>query len=238
MSSFHGELLHLVSFLLLLVLLSLESGGVAAADADEVGVEGDDDDGPGELTEDVVLLGVLDVALLGGAPAVVDGVTLVDPHEVDDNPGGDKGGGDNDHDAATAEVASRSNGVLAEPNDEERGGNVLRDQQKNVDEAVPPLNLVVQHKEELSRDADGGEGDSEDTDGRDTALDGDNAAAGDTFSGFGRAIADAAAALREDGGASLVLIERLPFLKLIGGEELVELSQRVHLIKKVVSFLL
>jgi hypothetical protein len=40
--------------------------------------------------------------------------------------------------------------VMAEPGDEESSGNVLGEQQKEVDEAVPPLNLVVKDKEELS----------------------------------------------------------------------------------------
>jgi hypothetical protein len=126
---------------------------------------------------------------------------------------------------------------MAEPDEEERGGDVLGDEQNDVDEAVPPLNLVVQHQEELSRDADGGEQDSEDTDGSDAALDGDDAAAGDALSGFGLAIADAAAALSEGLINSFLGGQESTEVRIIvSREEFVEINgiHGVHFVHEVV----
>jgi len=191
-------LLLLVSVLFFLVHFRAEVGSIAADDADEVGVEGDNDDGEGQLSEDVVLLLVLDVALLGGAPAIVDGVTIVDGKEVDEAPSGLEDSTDDHHDAGATKVASVGDVVLAEPDDEVSRGDVLKDENDEVHEAVPPLDLIVQHQEELCRDSDRSECNSENANGRHTALDGDAAAAGDALSSLGLAVADAAAALLED----------------------------------------
>ena len=202
----------------LVISLSLEEVGVSQGDAQEVRPQSDDDDGEEELSEDVVLLLELHVVLLGGAPAVVDGVLLVDPHEVDDGPDGNEGGGHNDHDAAAEESATGADAVLAEPDDEERSGDVGGDEQEQVDERVPPGDQIVQHEEELAGDLHSGEHDSEDADGHDTSLDGDDAAARDTVGGLVVAQADAAAALRED-GLALLLVEGAELLGLIGSLE-------------------
>ena len=120
-----ARLLLLVSLLVFLITRGAKALGIPVADADEVGEKSNDNDGPGELSEQVVPLLILDVALLGGAPAVVDCVALVDPHEVDDGPASLKGGRHDDHDAGAGKAASVGDVVLAEPNDEEGGSHLL-----------------------------------------------------------------------------------------------------------------
>lgn len=187
-----------VSLLVLLVSLHSEGILVGGGHADEVGVGGHDDDAPGEFSEDVVLLLVLDVALLGGAPAVEDMVSLVDPDEVDGGPGSHEGSRDDHEDGSAWESASGGDGVLAEPDDEEGSGNVSRDEQSKVNDWVPPGDLVVEHQEELVGDGHGGEHDSEDTDHSETSLDGNDTAAGQAISLLSATVADAAAALLKD----------------------------------------
>ena len=188
----------LVGVVLLFIPCLTERFGVAGGNADEVGVESDDNDAPGELAEDVVSLLVLNVTLFGGAPAVVDGVTLVDGSEVNKRPGCGEHRGHDDHDAGAGKAASVGDAILAEPDEEESGSDVVKDLEDQVDEAVPPPDIVVQHQEELGRNADDRESNGKDADGRNTALDRNAAAAGDALSGLGLAIADAAAALLED----------------------------------------
>ena len=212
--------------------LSTQVRGVAADNADEVGEGDENDDGPGELPEDEVFLLVLDVALLGGAPAPVDGLAIVDPHEVDDSPSREERLGDDDHDAGAAEAATAVDAVLAEPNNEEGGSDVLRDQQNQVDEAVPPGNAVVQHQEELGGDADGGEQERDEADRGDATLDRDDAAAGHALGGLGLAIADEAAALLEHRGA-LLGVERAELHLIVAGEIVVQVHGVLHLSHRI-----
>lgn len=197
-----GSLLHVLDGLISRS-RGLEDVSVSDGDAQEVRPEGDDNDGEEELSEDVVLLLELEVALLGGAPAVVDGVLLVDPDEVDHGPDGDKGGRHDDHDAGAVESATGANAVLAEPDDEERGSDVGGHEQEDVHEREPPGDLIVEHEEELAGDLHGSEDKGGNTDGGDTGLDGDAAEAGDAVGSLVVAKANAAAALREDGLALL-----------------------------------
>jgi len=210
--------------------VGLEEVSVSDGDAKEVSPEGDDDDGEEELSEDVVLLLELDVALLGGAPAVVDGVLLVDPHEVDHGPDGVEGGRHDDHDAGAVESTTGAHAVLAEPDDEERGGNVGGDEQEDVHEREPPGDLIVEHEEELAGDLHGGEDQGGNTDGGDTGLDGHAAEAGDTVGGLVVAKANAAAALRED-GLALLGVEGAEVLSIIStiqpGAHVRSLEQRL-----------
>ena len=206
--------------------VSLEEVSISDAHAEEVRPKGEDDDGEEELSEDVVLLLILDVAIFVAAPAVVDGVLLVDPHEVDDVPDGDQGGRNDDHDATAEESATSADAVLTEPDDEERGSDVGRDEEEDVHEREPPGDQIVEHQEELGGDLNSSEDDGENTDGGDTSLDGHAAEAGNTISGLVVAKADAAAALRED-GLALIFVEGTELLGVISGIPELEVTGHV-----------
>merc|ERR1719243_62002 len=90
LGSFSVALILLVLSFIFLGSLFSEEVSVSGDNTDEVGEEGDDDDSGQELSEDVVLLLELKVARFGGSPAVVDVFLLVDPHKVDDGPGGNE----------------------------------------------------------------------------------------------------------------------------------------------------
>jgi len=93
----------LVGFFIIGISFLAEKVSVAHSDADEVRVSTDDDDGPQEFSEEVVLLLELKVARLRGSPSVVDKLLLVDPHEVDDGPSSNQGGRNDDQDAGAEE---------------------------------------------------------------------------------------------------------------------------------------
>jgi len=171
---------------------------VSDSDTDEVRVAGEEDDRVQELSEDVVLLLELEVAGFRGSPSVVDVFLLVNPDEVDHGPGGNEGSGDDDEDASAEESATSGDVVLSEPDNEEGSSGVSGKVEADVDEWVPPLNLIVEHEEELLRDLDGNEGHGENSNESDTGLQGYEDAAGLTFGEGIRTVADAAAALRID----------------------------------------
>jgi len=141
----------------------------------------------------------LEIAGLGSSPSIVDVFLLVDPHEVDDSPSSNERGGDDNKDAAAEESASVGDVVLSEPNYEEGSSSVGWQVEDNIDEWVPPLNLIIEHEEELLGDLDSNEDHSENGDESYTSLQGDQEAAGRSFGERIRAMADAAAALRIDG---------------------------------------
>jgi len=140
----------------------------------------------------------LEVASFGSSPSVVDVFLLVDPDEVDHSPGGNKSSGDDNEDAAAEESASVGDVILSEPDNEEGSSGVSWQVEADIDEWVPPLNLIVEHEEELLRDLDGNKYHGQNSDESDSGLQGDEKTAGSTLSKGIRAVADAAAALRVD----------------------------------------
>jgi hypothetical protein len=175
-----------------------EEVSVSRGNADEVREASQDDDGGQELSEDVVLLLELEITRLGSSPSVVDVFLLVDPHEVDDSPSSNEGSGDHDEDATTGESASVANVIFAEPNNKEGSTSVGGQVEDHIDEWVPPLDLVVEHEEELLGDLNSDQNNSDDSNESNTSLQRNNEAA-DLFLGvLIRAIANTAAALRVD----------------------------------------
>jgi hypothetical protein len=172
---------------------------VPVGNTDEVGEQSQDDDGSQKLSEDVVLLLELEVTGLRSSPSIVDVFLLVDPYEVDDSPSSNQGGGDDNKNATTGESASVCNVVLTKPNDEEGSTSVSGNVENNVDKWVPPLNLIVKHKEELLGNLDSNEYNGEHSNECDTSFQGNQKAA-DLFLGkLIGAMANATAALLVDG---------------------------------------
>lgn len=89
------------------LILALHVVCVSVADADEVGIGSADDGGLGENHKQVELLGLLGVdVLLGVSHSGVNGVTLVNPNVVAEDPDAGEGGGDDSELAGHEEFAS------------------------------------------------------------------------------------------------------------------------------------
>ena len=89
------------------LILALHVICVSVGNADEIGVGGADDGGLGEDNEEVELLGLLGVnVLLWITHSGVDGVTLVNPNVVGDDPDAGEGGGDDSELAGDEKLSS------------------------------------------------------------------------------------------------------------------------------------
>jgi len=89
------------------LVLALHVIGVSVGNADEISVGSADDGGLGEDNEEVELLGLLGVnVLLWITHSGVDGVTLVNPNVVADDPDAGEGSGDDSELAGDEELSS------------------------------------------------------------------------------------------------------------------------------------
>lgn len=170
-----------VSLFVLVTHLLTEEISVSEGHTDEVRVQSKQDDCVQEFSEDVVLLLELEVASFGSSPSIVDEFLFVNPDEVDDSPGGNEGSGDDNEDASAEQATTVGDVVLSEPNDEEGSSGVGWQVEADVDEWVPPLNLIVEHEEELLRDLNCNQDHGENSDESDTGLQGNEKAAGGTL---------------------------------------------------------
>jgi hypothetical protein len=89
---------------------------------------------------------------------------LVDPHKVDDGPSSNQGSRDNDQDARAEEASTVGNIILANPRHKDSSTSISGNVKDDIHEGVPPLNLIVEHQEELLRDLPGDQDDSKDGD--------------------------------------------------------------------------
>ena len=115
---------------------------------------------------------------LGVSHSRVDGVALVNPDVVAEDPDAGKGGGDDSELAGNEEFSSGGLGVLGEEHDEEAGS----DDQWNVQEEQHawevPVNVVIKDEEVVHGDQVDGQQHGEDTDGNHSTLDWEASAAG------------------------------------------------------------
>lgn len=181
------------------LVLALHVVCVSVADADEVGIGGADDGGLSEHDEEVELLGLLGVdVLLWITHSRVDGVALVNPNVVAEDPDAGEGGGDDSELACHEEFSSGGLGVLGEENDEEAGTNDHWNVEEQKHHWEVPMNVIVEDQEVVHGDQVHGQKNGEDTDGNDSALNGEAGAAGGSHSVLVGADAKAAAAWGHD----------------------------------------
>ena len=89
------------------LILALHVICVSVGNADEVGIGGADDGGLGKDDKEVELLGLLGVnVVLWITHSGVDGVALVNPNVVAENPDAGEGGGDDSELAGNEELSS------------------------------------------------------------------------------------------------------------------------------------
>ena len=162
------------------------------ADAEEVGIDGIDGGSEEHTPDDVLLLGLLDVAEISGSG--VDGVILVEEVEVADVPDGQQSHRDEDELAACEEGGSGGVGLLGEEDNEEGAGNDEWDQQNLTNKNVPPVIILVQEAVEDLDEEEEKEAEGNNTDCINTALDWEATAASEILGLLGLALADAAAA--------------------------------------------
>ena len=161
------------------LILALHVVGVPVGNANEVGISGAESGGLSKDNEEVELLGLLGVDVVAGvAHSGVDGVRLVDPDVVGNDPNAGEGSGDDSELACNEELSSGGLSVLGEEHNEEAGS----DDQRNVEEEqnnwVVPVNVLVEDQEVVHGDQVDGEENGENTDGDHTALDWEASAAG------------------------------------------------------------
>lgn len=111
------------------------------ADAQEVGVGGNEDNVLEESEENEWLLwdlGVLSVH------SNVNYWLLVESEVVNDSPNGGKGEGDDNEDASVWELASGLHSVSGEVDNEEASGNNSWNQEDQQDSWVPPVDVLIE----------------------------------------------------------------------------------------------
>lgn len=161
------------------LVLALHVVGVPVGNADEVGVSSADDGGLGEHNKEVELLGLLGVdVVLWITHSGVDGVTLVNPNVVGENPDAGEGGRNNSELAGHKKFSSGGLGVLGEEHNEEAGSDDHWDVEHKEHNWEVPVNVVIEDKEVVHGDQVDSEEDGEDTDGDHSALDWEAGAAG------------------------------------------------------------
>ena len=126
------------------LVLSLHVISVSVGNTNEIGVGGADDSGLGEHNEEVELLGLLGVDIvLGVTHSGVDGVALVNPDVVADDPDGGEGSGDDSELAGDEELSSGALSVLREENNEEAGSDDHWNVKGQKHDWEVPVNIVV-----------------------------------------------------------------------------------------------
>lgn len=124
----------------------------------------------------------------------VDGVTLVNPNVVAENPDAGESSGDDSELACDEELSSGGLGILGEENDEEAGSDNHWNVEHEEHNWEVPVNVVVKDQEVVHGDQVDGQENGENTDGEDTALDWEACAAGGADGILVGAHAEAAAA--------------------------------------------
>lgn len=161
------------------LVLALHVVGVSVGNADEISVGGADHGGLGEHNEEVELLGLLGVnVVLWITHSGVDGVALVNPNVVAENPDAGEGSGDDSKLAGYEKFSSGGLGVLGEENNEEAGSDDHWDIKDQKDNWEVPVNVVVEDQEVVHGDQVNSEEDGEDTNGNNSALNWEAGAAG------------------------------------------------------------
>ena len=89
-----------------------------------------------------------------------DHVFLVEEHEVDGGPDGDKGDADDGEEAASVEQGSAGLGILGEEDDSESRSNNEACSEEYTNEHVPPVDIVVKELiEDLQENEEGNSND-------------------------------------------------------------------------------
>lgn len=188
------------------LVLALHVVCVSVAYAEEVGIGGAESGGLGKNNEEVELLGLLGVdVVLGVTHSGVDGVVLVDPNVVADDPHAGEGGRDDSKLAGNEKFSSGGDGVLGEEVHEEGGSNDQWNVEHQKHDWEVPVNVVVKDQEVVHGDQVDGEEEGENTDGNNTALNWETTAAGGANGVLIGAHAEAAAAW----GHNVLLWDRL-----------------------------
>ena len=199
------------------LVLALHVVGVPVGNADEIGIGGAEGGGLGKNNEEVELLGLLGVDVVAWVThSGVDGVGLVDPHVVRNDPDAGEGGGDDSKLACNEKLSSGGLGVLGEEHNEEAGSDDQWDVKGEEHNWEVPVNVLVEDQEVVHGDQVDGEEDGENTDGDHTAFNWEASAAGGADSVLVGADAKAAAAW----GSNVLLWNRflstLSFLRALG----------------------
>lgn len=161
------------------LVLALHVVCVSVGNADEVGIGGADNGGLSEHNKEVELLGLLGVdVFLWITHSGVDGVALVNPNVVGENPDTGQGGRNNSKLAGHKKFSSGGLGVLGEEHNEEAGSDDHWDVKDQKDNWEVPVNVVVEDQEVVHGDQVDSEEDGEDTNGDHSALDWEACAAG------------------------------------------------------------
>jgi len=108
----------------------------------------------------------------------VDGVALVNPNVVAENPDAGEGSGDDSKLAGDEKLSSGGLGVLGEENNEEAGSDDHWDVEYRKHNWEVPVNVVVEDQEVVHGDQVNSEEDGKDTNGDNSALNWEAGAAG------------------------------------------------------------
>ena len=153
------------------LVLALHVVDVSVGHADEVSVGSAETGGLGEHNEKVELLGLLGVNVVTWVThAGVNGVALVNPNVVREDPNAGEGARNDSKLASNEELSSCGLVVLGEELNEETGS----DDQWNVKDQkhdwVVPVDIVVHDQEEVHGDQVDRQDEGEDTNGDNSAL--------------------------------------------------------------------
>lgn len=160
------------------LVLALHVIDVPVGHADEVSVGSAEGSGLSEHNEKVELLGLLGVDVVTwGTHAGVNGVALVNPNVVAENPNAGEGGGDDSKLACNEQLSSGGLGVLSEEHNEEGGSDNHWDVKGQKDNWEVPVDVVIEDQEEVHGDQVDGQENGENTNGDNSALDWETGAA-------------------------------------------------------------
>lgn len=115
--------------------------------------------------------------VLGVTHAGVNGVALVNPNVVAEDPDAGEGSGDDSELACNEELTSGGLGVLGEEHNEEAGSDDHWDVKGQKHNWEVPVDVVVHDQEEVHGDQVDGQENGEDTNGNNSALDWETGAA-------------------------------------------------------------
>jgi len=112
-----------------------------------------------------------------GTHAGVNGVALVNPNVVGEDPNAGEGGGDDSKLACYEQLSSGGLGVFGEEHNEEAGSDDHWDVKGQKDHWEVPVDVVVHDQEEVHGDQVDGQENGEDSDGDNSALNWETSAA-------------------------------------------------------------
>ena len=109
--------------------------------------------------------------VLGVTHSRVNGVLLVNPNVVGEDPNAGEGSGDDSELAGDEKLSSGGLGVLGEEHNEEAGSNNEWNVEEQQNGWEVPVDVVVQDEEVVHGDEVAGQEEGEDTDGSNSTLD-------------------------------------------------------------------